>query len=103
MSRLNRPSGMQKAFNAGMPLFVLLLGSVYGIQTFLQTQIEIKDKKEQNTSVRVFSLDEEHKKLMKQLDIDNFSLSRIPRPGEKQNDDDDNTKKLKKVPKPEKD
>jgi hypothetical protein len=42
MSRLNRPSGMQKAFKAGMPLFVLLLGSVYGIQTFLQTQIEVK-------------------------------------------------------------
>ena len=42
MSRLNRPSGMQKAFKAGMPLFVLLLGSVYGIQTFLQTQIEMK-------------------------------------------------------------
>ena len=42
MSRLNRPTGMQKAFKAGMPLFVLLLGSVYGIQIFLQTQIEMK-------------------------------------------------------------
>jgi len=41
-SRINRPSGMQKAFKAGLPLFVLLIGSVYGIQTFLQTQIEMK-------------------------------------------------------------
>ena len=41
-SRINRPSGIQKAFKAGLPLFVLLIGSVYGIQTFLQTQIEMK-------------------------------------------------------------
>jgi hypothetical protein len=58
------------------------------------------DKREQNTSVRVFSLEEEHKRLMKQLDIDNFSLSRIPRPGEINNNKEKETKKLTKVPKP---
>ena len=38
---------------------------------------------------------------MKQLDIDNFSLSRIPRPGEiNNNKEKDNSKKLAKVPRP---
>ena len=56
------------------------------------------DKREQNTSVRVFSLEEEHKRLMKQLDVDNFSLSRIPRPEEVAKEK--NSKTIKKIPKP---
>ena len=49
----------------------------------------------------MFSLEEEHKRLMKQLDIDNFSLSRIPRPGEIKEDKgtNSNIKKVAKVPK----
>ena len=41
--------------------------------------MEIKDKRQSSTSVRKFDLEEEHRLLMKKLDIDNFSLSRIPR------------------------
>lgn len=42
--------------------------------------MEIKDKRTTSVSTRKFDIDEEHRKLMKKLDIDNFSLSRIPRP-----------------------
>ena len=52
------------------------------LATFMQTHMEMKDRKEQSTTVRKFDIEEEHRKLMKQLDIDNFSLSRIPRPEE---------------------
>ena len=44
-----------------------------------------QDKHTKSTSERKFNLEEENKKLLKQLDIENFSLSRIPRP-------DDDTK-----------
>ena len=39
-----------------------------------------QDKNIKSTSERKFNLEEENKKLMQQLDIENFSLSRIPRP-----------------------
>lgn len=50
------------------------------LSTFMQTQMEYKDRKGTSISLREFTLEEEHKKLMEQLDIKNYSLSRIPRP-----------------------
>lgn len=35
-----------------------------------------------STSTRKYDLEKEHKKLLEKLDIENFSLSRIPRPEE---------------------
>ena len=49
---------------------------------FLETHMEMKDRKNKSTATRKFDLEEEHSKLIKQLDLDNFSLSRIPRPEE---------------------
>lgn len=50
------------------------------LSTFMQTQIEYKDRKGTSISLREFTLEEEHQKMMEQLDIKNYSLSRIPRP-----------------------
>jgi hypothetical protein len=46
----------------------------------MQTHYELKDKGNNSKSQRKFDLEEEHNKLIKSLDIDNYSLSRIPRP-----------------------
>jgi hypothetical protein len=45
----------------------------------MQTHYELKDKNNNSKSTRKFDLEEEHNKLIKSLDIDNYSLSRIPR------------------------
>jgi len=63
----------------GVPLFVFLLGGVYVLTNFMQTHMEIKDKRTKSSSKRVFDLEEERDMLMKKLDIENFTLSRIPR------------------------
>ena len=42
--------------------------------------MELKDRNNKSTPTRKFNLDEEHRKLVGKLDIDNFNLSRIPRP-----------------------
>ena len=53
----------------------------------METHYEIKDKKHTSMSTRQFNLEAEHAKMMKQLDIDNYTLSRIPRPGESLEED----------------
>ena len=73
----------------GAPLVLLLLGGSYFLGEFVSTQMEVKDKNNQSKgSTRKFDLEEEHKVLMKKLDIDNFTLSRIPRPEEDRTDKD---------------
>ena len=75
--------GSKLLYTAGIPLFCFVVGGSYVLSQFLQTNLEIKDKRQNTTiSTRKFNLEEEHKNLMKNLDIDNFSLSRIPRPEE---------------------
>ena len=66
---------------AGIPLISFLLGGSYFLTNFVETGLQIKDSNQgKSISKRKFDIEEEHKKLMKNLDIDNFSLSRIPRP-----------------------
>jgi hypothetical protein len=42
----------------------------------------MKDRRTSSRSQRVVSLEEENEKILKSLDIDNYKLSRIPRPDE---------------------
>lgn len=65
---------------AGIPLVTLIIGGSYYLTAFIQTSIDVKDKRTNSMTTRKFSLEEEHKKMMKNLDLDNYSLSRIPRP-----------------------
>jgi hypothetical protein len=65
-------------------MFAFILGGTYALTTFMTTGIEIRDKKQgrglNSVSERKFNLEEEHKDIIASLDLDNFSLSRIPRP-----------------------
>lgn len=67
---------------AGAPLILLVLSGSLLLSNFLETQVEMRDKNKKSTTQKQFDLEEEHRKLMKNLDIDNFTLSRIPRPEE---------------------
>ena len=67
---------------AGIPMVLLVVGGSLFLTNFVNTQVELKDLHNKGTSERKFDLEEEHRKLLKQLDIDNFTLSRIPRPDE---------------------
>eukprot|EP01036_Dinobryon_divergens_P025643 gene25643-34215_t len=77
--------GLRTFLTAGTPLLLFLIGGSLFLSQFMDTHMELKDKHTKSTSERKFNLEEENKKLLKQLDIENFSLSRIPRP-------DDDTK-----------
>ena len=75
-------SERKKIIYIGAPLIIFLIGGSYLLSIFLETHFEMKDKQNSSSTVRSFDLEQEHKELMKKLDIDNFSLSRIPRPEE---------------------
>ena len=48
--------------------------------------MELKDKQNKSISTRKFDLEEENKKLLEKLNINDFKLSRIPRPDNNEND-----------------
>ncbi len=75
-------------------MILLVVGGSLFLTNFTQTRVEMKDRIIKSTSEKQFDLEEENRKLLKKLDIDNFTLSRIPRPGEEQEN-----QKNKKTPK----
>jgi len=77
----------------GLPLLLLIVGGSYFLSVFMSTHMEMKDKQNKSTSVRKFDLEKEHKELLSKLDIENFSLSRIPRPVDESDDVKHNNKK----------
>ena len=78
-------------WKTGLPLILFVCGGSYALSNFTQTHVEMKDKLIQSSSTRKFDLEEEHKRLMQKLDIENYTLSRVPRP-----EDLDDTKTRKK-------
>jgi|EP01033_Poteriospumella_lacustris_P014546 hypothetical protein len=69
---------------AGLPMILLVVGGSLFLTNFTQTRVELKDRVLKSSSEKQFDLEEENRKLLKKLDIENFSLSRIPRPDEEQ-------------------
>jgi DNA-directed RNA polymerase subunit H (RpoH/RPB5) len=67
---------------AGIPMVLLVVGGSFFLSNFTQTSVQMKDRYKKSRSERQFNLEEEHDKLLKKLDIDNFTLSKIPRPDE---------------------
>lgn len=65
-------------------MILLVVGGSLFLTNFTQTRVELKDRVLKSSSEKQFDLEEENRKLLKKLDIENFSLSRIPRPGEEQ-------------------
>ena len=75
------------ALKVGVPLMGFMLGGVYVLSTFMQTHVEMKDKKVSSQSQRKFNLDQEREQMLKKLDVDNsYKLSRIPRPDDEDKD-----------------
>lgn len=77
-----RRSNSNKFFMVGVPLIIFCLGGYVFLAEFMKTHVEVKDQKQKATSNRVFEIEEEYNSIMKGLDIDNYKLSAIPRPGE---------------------
>ena len=58
-----------------------MIGGCYVLSEFMQTHVEMKDKKVSSQSTRKFDLEEEHKNMMSKLELEKgYKLSRIPRP-----------------------
>jgi DNA-directed RNA polymerase subunit H (RpoH/RPB5) len=77
-----RKRGPNVMLKAGIPLVLLVVAGSLFLSNFVTTQVEMKDKNNSATNEKEFTLEEEHRKLLKKLDIENYSLSRIPRPEE---------------------
>jgi Cytochrome c oxidase assembly protein COX16 len=82
MSKRVKTSGSKILMTAGIPMIAFIVGGSLALSNFMQTHYELKDKAKKSTTQRKFDLEEEHSKMMKQLKVENFSLSRIPRPEE---------------------
>ena len=75
-----RSGGSNRFAMVGIPMLGFMVGGVYVLSTFMQTHVEMKDKKTSSTSQRKFDIEQEREDMMKKLDLDNsYKLSRIPR------------------------
>ena len=73
------------AVKVGFPLLGFMLGGYYVLSEFMQTHMELKDKKASSITQRSFDLEEERRKMLQKLDLDNsYVLSRIPRKEEEE-------------------
>eukprot|EP00603_Paraphysomonas_imperforata_P001459 CAMPEP_0114428748 /NCGR_PEP_ID=MMETSP0103-20121206/9103_1 /TAXON_ID=37642 ORGANISM="Paraphysomonas imperforata, Strain PA2" /NCGR_SAMPLE_ID=MMETSP0103 /ASSEMBLY_ACC=CAM_ASM_000201 /LENGTH=102 /DNA_ID=CAMNT_0001598009 /DNA_START=20 /DNA_END=331 /DNA_ORIENTATION=- len=66
----------------GIPFVCSVIGGSYFLSTFTKSQTDMNDKRTTSKSKRKFDIDEEHKKIVAQLNIDDYQLSRVPRPEE---------------------
>ncbi len=81
MNQRSKPFSQSTVVRAGVPMLLFMIGGCYMLSEFMQTKMEMKDKLVSSQSQRKFDLDEEHKAMLKKLDIErDFTLSRIPRP-----------------------
>lgn len=93
---MSRRRGQNYLLKAGLPMILLVVGGSVFLTSFTQTRVEMKDRVMKSSTEKQFDLAEENRKLLKKLDIDNFSLSRIPRPGEEQEGQKNTNKSAKK-------
>ena len=69
-------------FAKGLPLIVFMVGGTGVLATFVQGQTEAKDHNMQYKSVskKQHTLEEEHKKVMAKMDIDDYVMVPVPKP-----------------------
>lgn len=90
----SKRSNLAIFLRAGLPICCFIVGGSWYLSKFVETKVEIQDKRSnKSVSTRKFNLEEERRKMLEKLDIDNYNLSRIPRP------DDGNGKKVETRPK----
>lgn len=82
MSKKARRTSSNIMLTAGAPMVLFIVGGSIALGNFMQTHFELKDKAKNSKTTRKFDLEEEHANIMKQLNVQDFSLSRIPRPEE---------------------
>jgi hypothetical protein len=68
-------------FKAGVPLVAFVCVGSWALSTFVQGHYEKKDLKTKSLSQRQYSLEEEHKKMLKKLDIDDYEMVPAPKVG----------------------
>ncbi|KAE9025877.1 hypothetical protein PR003_g9120 [Phytophthora rubi] len=67
---------------AGLPLVLFIVGGYVALTQFVGGKYEARDHLVQSHSERVFNLEEEHKKMSKKLQLDDFELKPVPKPKE---------------------
>jgi len=65
------------AFKAGVPMLAFMLGGSYVLSEFMQTHMELKDKKVESRSMRKFDMDKEHAGMLQKLQVRTCSAHRI--------------------------
>jgi hypothetical protein len=71
------------ALKVGLPMVTFMVGGCYVLSEFMQTHVELKDRRNSTKSTREFDLEEERNAMIDKLKIqEGFTLSRIPRPDE---------------------
>ncbi len=81
--KASKRSNISIFLRAGLPICCFIVGGSWYLSKFVETKVEIQDKRSnKSVSTRKFNLEEEHRKMMEKLDIDNYNLSKIPRPEE---------------------
>ena len=74
-------TGMSRAsfVQRGAPLVLLVVGGTFGLSTFVQGRVDEKDRRYRTASRREFTLDEEHKRAMSKLNIDEYDMVPVPK------------------------
>lgn len=79
--RRMKPRKSYQMLYIGVPFITFMVGGSYFLSIFMDTHMQVKDKTHGTAiSTRTFNLQKEHDELLKKLSIDDFQLSRIPRP-----------------------
>ena len=69
-------------FAKGFPLVIFMVGGTATLATFVQGQTEAKDHNTRNKSqsTKQYTLEEEHKRVMAKVNIDNYVMVPVPKP-----------------------
>ena len=71
---------MSPLVRAGVPLVVFVAAGSWALSKFVQGRVEAKDLHVRTQTERQFNLEQEHETIMRKLDVDNYRVTRIPRP-----------------------
>eukprot|EP00614_Pseudopedinella_elastica_P033702 CAMPEP_0172625488 /NCGR_PEP_ID=MMETSP1068-20121228/144132_1 /TAXON_ID=35684 /ORGANISM="Pseudopedinella elastica, Strain CCMP716" /LENGTH=75 /DNA_ID=CAMNT_0013434801 /DNA_START=51 /DNA_END=278 /DNA_ORIENTATION=+ len=64
----------------GLPLVLFVVGGSYSLSYFVQGHVEAKDVRVKTSSQREFNLEEEHRKAIGKLNIDEYDMVPVPKP-----------------------
>ncbi|KAG6576545.1 cytochrome c oxidase assembly protein cox16 [Phytophthora cinnamomi] len=65
---------------AGLPLVLFIVGGYVALTQFVGGKYEARDHLVKSQSEHMFNLEEEHKRMSKKLQLDDFELKPVPKP-----------------------